>query len=134
MHDQKGKSISNPVFPFELEFRPNPSVTAMFSSSKPSNLMQYVHDLTQVPANVDLYDVYALDKPSQIGGNFAKIGSIQLDGKLVTSKFGDENLFFRHQFMNDDLKLHPEWVPYTASYKLGGKCPYQTMLEELDLA
>jgi len=133
MHDQNGKSISNPVFPFELVFKPSSSVKNMFSSHKPSNLMQYLDDLTNVPANATIYDVYARDKPTQIGGKLTKIGSLNLDGKMVKSKFGDENLFYRHQYMDDDLKLRPEWKPYTASYKLGGKCPYQTMLEELHL-
>jgi len=32
---------------------------------------------------------------------------------MVTSYWGDEHMFFRHQRMDDDLKLRPEWVPYT---------------------
>lgn len=95
--------------------------------------MQYLDDLTHVPANASIYDVYARDKPSQIGGQLKKIGTLQLSGKLQKSKFGDENLFIRHQYMDDDLKLRPEWKPYTGSYKLGGKCPYEAMLQELNL-
>ena len=36
--------------------------------------------------------------------------------ECVTSYFGDEHLFFRHQRMDDDLKLRPEWEPYTPKY------------------
>jgi len=37
---------------------------------------------------------------------------------MTKSKWGDEQLFFRHQKMNDDIKLKPEWEKYTA------KCPF----------
>jgi hypothetical protein len=50
-----------------------------------------------------------------------------LDGKLTTSKWGDQNLFFRHQKFDEDLALHPEWKPYIPLESLKGKCPYQTM-------
>ena len=37
---------------------------------------------------------------------------------LVTSHWGDEHMFFRHQRMDDDLKLRPEWEPYTPNPKV----------------
>jgi hypothetical protein len=52
---------------------------------------------------------------------------------MVTSKWGDEKMFIRHQKMDNDIKLKPSWKPYYASYKLGGKCPYEAMLQELNL-
>jgi len=132
-HNQHGKSVSNPVFPFALVFKPHSSVKNMFPSKFNGNYMQWLDDLTKVPANATIYDVWAYDKPTQMGGKLSQIGSLNLNGSMVKSKFGDENLFIRHQYMDDDLKLKPEWRPYTASYKLDGKCPYQTMLEELNM-
>ena len=35
---------------------------------------------------------------------------------MTTSHWGDANLFFRHQDMADDLKIHPEWTAYTPKY------------------
>lgn len=32
---------------------------------------------------------------------------------MVTSYWGDEHMYFRHQRMDDDLKIRPEWEPYT---------------------
>ena len=32
------------------------------------------------------------------------------------STFGDKHLYFRHERMDDDLALRPEWVPYTPKY------------------
>ena len=52
---------------------------------------------------------------------------------MVTSKWGDTVYYVRHQYLDDDVKLKPEWTPYYASYKLGGKCPYEKMLQELNL-
>jgi len=68
-----------------------------------------------------------------MGGQKVFIGTLKLQGSLKTSHFGDVNLFIRHQNMEDDLKIAPQWKPYTARYSLHGKCPYQTSLQELGL-
>ena len=39
---------------------------------------------------------------------------------LVTSNWGDEHMFFRHQRMDDDLKIRPEWEPYTPNPSVFG--------------
>ena len=36
---------------------------------------------------------------------------------MVTSNWGDEHMFFRHQRMDDDLKYKPEWEPYESKYE-----------------
>ena len=91
--------------------------------------MAYLDDLVSVPANAHLYDVFGLDGPTETGGQEHHIGTLQLDGSLVTSEFGDEHLFFRHQLMDGDLKVKPEWTPYVPKYSLSGKCPYEHMLQ-----
>jgi len=68
-----------------------------------------------------------------MGGKRVPIGDLKLQTPLVTSQFGDKKLFFKHQFADEDLKLKPEWKPYYKSYALGGKCPYEKMLQELNL-
>lgn len=67
------------------------------------------------------------------GGRKILIGTLRLDSPLVTSKFGDESLFFRHQKMDEDLALHPEWRAFVEYASLGGKCPYELMLTKLNL-
>ena len=32
-----------------------------------------------------------------------------LETQLVTSLWGDEHMYFRHQRMDDDIRHHPEW-------------------------
>lgn len=56
--------------------------------------MLYVSQLETVPENAKLYNVYAMDVPN---GKEILIGRLELDGKLIKSKWGDENLFIRHQ-------------------------------------
>lgn len=91
--------------------------------------MAYIHQLeTLIPANSIIYDVYALDKPLPLGGVEKLIGRLNLNGSLTTSNWGDKNIFFKHQNINKDIKLVPEWEPYYAKHSLNGKCPYQTML------
>jgi len=57
-----------------------------------------------------------------MGGTETMIGTLQLDGTLTRSKWGDEKLFFRHQLNDDDLKLKPEWEKYTP------KCPFFSLM------
>ena len=96
--------------------------------------MAYTHQLeTSVPADATIYDVYAFDKPPPLGGVETLIGSLKLNGSLTTSKWGDQNMFFKHQNIAEDVKLMPGWDPYFALHSLGGKCPYQTMLQNLNL-
>lgn len=58
-----------------------------------------------------------------MGGERKLIGELKLDGEMTTSKWGDENLFFRHQKMDDDVKINPDWDQYLPKYSTGGKCP-----------
>ena len=38
--------------------------------------MAYVDQLTQIPKNVNLYDIYVYDKPRQLGGKESLIGTL----------------------------------------------------------
>ena len=73
--------------------------------------------LGTIPANSTLFDVYATDLPTELGGTEKLIAHMVTQSDLVTSNWGDEHMFFRHQRMDDDLKLRPEWEPYTPNPK-----------------
>lgn len=50
-------------------------------------------------------------KASWFPGYAAKpIGELILLDSLTTSKFGDEQLFFRHQRKEEDFAIHPDWL------------------------
>jgi len=57
-----------------------------------------------------LYTVFALDKPSSLGGKEMEIGEIVLRSKMHTSMWGDTHMYFRHQKHDDDFRYHPEWM------------------------
>jgi len=74
--DPSGKDIK---MPFTLRFESHSDVKNLI----PSNFrgeMAYLDDLEKVPADSNLYNVYAMDKPSQIGGTEQLIGKLVLDG------------------------------------------------------
>lgn len=124
-YDQNGNAAGSNNFPFKLRFHPHASVQNLFPAQlQGGNYMGYLDQLKSVPANSNIYDVYALNKPVPLGGTETLIGTISLDGTFTTTMWGDRNLFFKHQIITDDMNLKPEWKPYYASYKLGGKCPY----------
>jgi len=48
-----------------------------------------------------------MDEPDGIEKHIA---NIVLESELVTSKWADEKMFFRHNRMDDDLRYRPEWM------------------------
>lgn len=131
-YDENGKQEA-PIIPFELIFEPHSDVKNLFKNTKPEKASQYLEDLKSVKVGSNLYDVYGLTAPKMLDGKKVLIGTLRLDSPLVSSKFGDEALFFRHQQMSDDLALHPEWKAFVPYASLGGKCPYELMLKKLNL-
>ena len=60
-----------------------------------------------------------MNKPEQLDGTEELIGEIQATTQLVTSKWGDEHMYFRHQRFDEDLKYQPEWLPFTPTLEQG---------------
>jgi len=121
-----------------MRFHPNKDVHTLIPNSKPDDFMAYTSQLEKVPADSVLYDVYGTDAPPSLGGVEHFMGTLQLDGQLTKSKWGDQELFYRHQLSSDDMALKPEWESHYA--KDGGtasngstksKCPYMEMLKGL---
>jgi len=92
--------------------------------------MSFVDQLKSVPGDSNLYKVFAMDQPNELGGTESYIGDIVMQGNLVSSTFGDEQLFFRHQRMNDDVKLESSWGKYLKGFyhwpwtNAEAKCPF----------
>jgi len=63
-YDQSGNE-ETPVFPYELFFVPDASIANVNSNSMPSDPLQFLDQLKAVPANNVLYNVYALNAPTQ---------------------------------------------------------------------
>jgi hypothetical protein len=73
----------------------------------PMNQEQLMNKLTEVPVNAPLFDIFAYDSPN---GTPQKIGSFVPNESCVMSKFGDSSLFIRHQRVEEDWQLRPEWL------------------------
>lgn len=136
-YDETGHEYSfYPVFPFKMRFEADISIRDLIPNTEPSDHMAYTSQLEGIPANSTLYKVYGLDAPD---GVEHMIGHIRLDGQLTKSKWGDENLFFRHQLSSEDMYLKPDWKPHYAKFNIfghgseteGAKCPYMEMLKSL---
>ena len=105
--DESGKVEEKPVYPFEVIFKPTNGIKDLFPNKLDITKECYQKDmcfdkgipafwkqLATVPEDINLYTIYALEKPKELGGKEELIGTLVLDGKLYTSKWGDETLFF----------------------------------------
>lgn len=73
-----------------------------------------------------MFKVIAQDKPEQLGGTYTQIGELNVVTAPRTSKWGDENIFFRHQILDHDVKVKPEWAQY---HEQGLSYPFLQNLE-----
>jgi len=94
-YDQSGKKVSDLKLPFSLRFVAHPDVKNLFPTAHTSD-SAYVQQLASVPADSNLYNIWAYDKPKEMGGSEKLIGTIKLRGSMVASGWGDANMFFRH--------------------------------------
>lgn len=78
--------------------------------------MTMFEHLSGIVEGTILYKVYAKDAPTSLGGQELLIGEIVLRSDLVTSKWGDEHMFFRHQRHDDDMRSNSAWIPKTKAF------------------
>ena len=136
-YTQDGQQESSVNFPWSLRFAPSGQYS--FPSTVAEGYTNFLDDLATITSGSVLYDVYAMDKPSELGGTEMKIAQIKTVSEMTTSNWGDEKMFIRHQRMDDDLKIHPEWEPYTPKTNLllnldqvdGPNCPFAHLLQYL---
>merc|ERR1712066_225723 len=67
---------------------------------------------------VKLYDVYSYESPAS-GAEL--MGTLTVtDSDCVSSKYGDEKLFIRHQRIEEDWAKRPDWIPHITDAECGG--------------
>jgi len=74
-------------------------------------------DLMSIPVGSVLWEVWALDKPKELGGKESYIADVILSEAMTTSKWGDRDFFIRHQSMDVDLLQHKEWTDYCPKFR-----------------
>jgi len=110
-YDEKGNSIKEPRFPFKLIFRPTAQVNKLFPDDYSDS---YTNQLKTIPSGTTVYEVYAIDQP---GCNETKIGAIRINSNFKTSRFGDEQMFFRHGLIDLDDQ-GKDWTRFRDSFSV----------------
>jgi len=107
-YDQNGHKASHPVFPFEVVFEPTGKVR--FSDQKKSN-NDMLRELSSIRRGTDVLEAFAYESPhDRARGNKISLGTVTTSSECVQSLFGDLELFFRHQRMEEDFALRPDWI------------------------
>ena len=83
-----------------LPFPPFSSPSLSLSPSLcPPALDQFLSFLEGIESDATIFEIYASSSPSEDSASI-RVGEIKLAGTpFARSKFGDESLFFRHQYM-----------------------------------
>lgn len=101
--DEEGKEETEIKFPFKLVFKPAENLRNKFSDEY---TLTFTDQLKQVEVGKTLYEVFAMEKP---GDELVRIANIVLKSPLFCSEFGDKHLYFQHNYLEYDYKMHPEW-------------------------
>ena len=102
--------------------------------------------MTEIPMNTVMYKVIAYDKPPEVGGEENLAGWLVTRSDQISSKWGDQKLFFQHRRMDDDIKSRPhyfDWLQFwpEGNFKEtplmnpapGQKCPFFYLFEKAGL-
>jgi len=126
---EDGTPAETTLMPFMLRFKPSGEV-----SFPDEYVNDWIADLMSVPVGTTLYNIWALDKPVELGGVETHIGDLVLTSVMSSSVWGDKHLFFRHQDMHEDVDMFPEWEDYLDKFGLpgdaAGKCPVARMMRQ----
>ncbi len=108
---ENGEEVISSVSPTQIYFAPSEDVTGLFDTAP----HDFREDLIGLDAGTKVYDVYATSDyikeslfPSlnkvyarERRNGAVKIGEMYLDSPFISSAFGDEGIFFKHQRYED---------------------------------
>lgn len=88
-----GNSIAAPKTPYQLLFKPTEQARALMQNAGAED--DFRLKLTGLPIGQGIYDIYTLAEgdPAE---NASLLGQLVLAAPLVSSHYGDEKLYFRH--------------------------------------
>jgi len=105
---QDGKAVAEAEFPYEILFEPTGDASFMDKAKTDAQLLA---ELETIPTRTRLFDVYAHASPdAKSKGDKVRIGSVRTSSECTRSLFGDQELYFRHVRMEEDIKKKPHWV------------------------
>lgn len=104
-HGSDGQAADEVHFPFSMRFHP----TGEFEFSQEWSGTYFLDQLETIPEGSTLWEVYGMSAPEELGGQEYFIGNLETTSALTSSNWGDNGLFFRHQWAEDDCAAMPEW-------------------------
>jgi len=104
-YDQNGNEADNVVFPFKVNFVPTGDINF---DEEFLELADFNKQFTDLPVGTVLYQLRGHQSPDDKDG--VLLGDVVTTDKCVTSHYGDTKLFFKHQYIDEDKNLKPEWA------------------------
>merc|ERR1711997_1106587 len=104
-HDQDGNEFPDPIFPFKFTFAPTGEVE--HSEAKPDSMEQFMDQYRAIPVGTRLYTVSGHQGPE---GPEALLGDLITTDNCVSSHWADTRMFFKHQWIEDDVAYRPDWT------------------------
>ena len=104
--DQNGIEQYPVNVPFKISLEPTGKI--VFDKREPKSMEEFMAQFSAIPVGSRLYNLKAHLHPEDKRG--ITLGALVNTDQCVTSLYGDEKLFFRHQYIEDDIKVHPEWT------------------------
>ena len=115
-HKEDGSEESEPRWPFILEFEPYDIYgwTDNWQSD-------FTDQLSSIRPGTVMFKVFAYTCPIHklSGSRGDLIGRVVVTSPVTLSLWGDQQLFFKHQRIDDDLKYFPWWLDYLQTWSLG---------------
>ena len=103
-YDQEGTNYPDPVFPFKIGFEP---ADVHFQVEQPESMEAFMAQFEAIEVGTTVYTMRAYASPDDSEGTV--LGNIVTADKCVASNYGDTRLAFRHQWIEDDVALRPDW-------------------------
>ena len=103
-HDQDGNQVKDIEMPFKISLSPA-DITQ--SDDMPSDMQDFMNRFTSIPVGSRIYTLKAHANPDDSEGTV--LGDLVTTDNCVTSKYGDTKLAFKHQWIDDDANIKPEW-------------------------
>ena len=104
-HDQEGNDYPDPIFPFKVSFEPTGDVN--FPNAPPDSMTDFLNQFKEFGIGTELYTIKAMRSPDDVEG--LVLGNAVTADECVSSNFGDTKMFFKHQWIEEDIALMPEW-------------------------
>ena len=139
--DQYGNKEPHPHWPYEINIEP---YDVYGWTDKYQN--DFRDQLTVIPMNTVMFKVFGFDEAPEFGGKENLMGWIVSRSDQIPSFWGDNELFFQHHRMEDDIKARPhyfDWLQFWPEGKFdetaqidpapGVKCPFFWLFEQANL-